>query len=930
MNMLRDMLQPTRRNMLRGMFTSTSALTRFGVNGVEAALALDFIASEYRMANTATSFADAFMGNSPKLTYNPGSASSSQSTMTNSSGEIVWAPHNLLAYSEDFEAWSNLNVTVTVTDNATTAPDGTLAYKIVNTGDTGEKLFYQLGAASGQTTVAVYAKAAEFTRLRINELTGYRFSANFDLSAETATLTSGVDGIDARIKSVGGGWYLCEIDHNFPGASNTIVGYPASAETTYANPAYDADDTSGIYIWGAHVYRSDLGGMAPVPGAATGFQYYVPTNGSAVYLPRVGHHVYNGSAWVNEGLLIESEARTNLLLQSQDLTNVSVWAAAGISPTRIDNNDGSFTLEDDNASGFEGIAQTVGITSGTSSYTASVDIKKTTGGTSKTVAINFNLNGGTQVANSVRLNTDTGTITTTIDASVQDVGDYWRVSATVIDNASGNTDVSFSLYPATDDHGGNIDDATVVGSATFRYPQLEQAPTPSSYIPTNGSTVTRGGQSLVVPANWYDVDNPTYTSPELVDEASDLSAESYPSAWTIGVGSGSCDGTQGGLDRLQIKPNGSFLPVGVYVLSFDVTSGSSTYGVYSNSAGGYITSALSVGSYSVVVNQSSLSELKFVVAGGDVVSIDNISVRQVSAPQFGWPEPEYIGPELWTTPTITDPTVWDWDGSTLTGSGDGTSDNARGDAVTAGGVYRITYNVTRTSGLCQVRIGNTFIETVGSTGLREFIIVAGDTTGFTFTESGSFVGSIDNISVREINPLSVSIQMDGRMTYADNSSSEEVKFTQWPGTSNTGPYIRNFLSTLGTYTGAMTFRQYDGTTPTTEIETIPGSYTPGILVPYNWASRHGSTFVNGAVDGVALDGTGWEYGDTTPTALPDLSNTDLQIAQDFMGTIGTFRQFAGDIGDTGLVTATNPSTEPTLSLTFDGTEGSFYNLNWSE
>ena len=168
------------------------------------------------------------------------------------------------------------------------------------------------------------------------------------------------------------------------------------------------------------------------------------------------------------------------------------------------------------------------------------------------------------------------------------------------------------------------------------------------------------------------------------------------------------------------------------------------------------------------------------------------------------------------------------------------------------------------------------------------------------------------------------------MTYADNSSSEEVKFTQWPGTSNPVPYIRNFLSTLGTYTGAMTFRQYDGTTPTTEIETIPGSYTPGILVPYNWASRHGSTFVNGAVDGVALDGTGWEYGDTTPTALPDLSSTDLAIAYDFMGTIGTFRQFAGDIGDTGLVTATNPSTEPTLSLTFDGTGGSFYNLNWSE
>ena len=36
--------------------------------------------------------------------------------------------------------------------------------------------------------------------------------------------------------------------------------------------------------------------------------------------PRRGHHVYNGSAWVNEGLLLESEARTNLVTYSDDFT----------------------------------------------------------------------------------------------------------------------------------------------------------------------------------------------------------------------------------------------------------------------------------------------------------------------------------------------------------------------------------------------------------------------------------------------------------------------------------------------------------------------------------------------------------------------------------------------------------------------------------
>jgi hypothetical protein len=36
-------------------------------------------------------------------------------------------------------------------------------------------------------------------------------------------------------------------------------------------------------------------------------------------VPRTGHHIYNGSAWVNEGILHESEARTNLMTSSGDL-----------------------------------------------------------------------------------------------------------------------------------------------------------------------------------------------------------------------------------------------------------------------------------------------------------------------------------------------------------------------------------------------------------------------------------------------------------------------------------------------------------------------------------------------------------------------------------------------------------------------------------
>ena len=185
-----------------------------------------------------------------------------------------------------------------------------------------------------------------------------------------------------------------------------------------------------------------------------------------------------------------------------------------------------------------------------------------------------------------------------------------------------------------------------------------------------------------------------------------------------------------------------------------------------------------------------------------------------------------------------------------------------------------------------------------------------------------FVGSVDNVSVREINPLSVSIQMDGRMTYADEDTVQNAVFYAWPSPSNpTRIFAR--LDTPGSPTGQVRFNQADGT----NFDSVDSSSTylaPDVLVPYNIAARHGSTFINGATDGVALTE------DTTPVALPDLSAADLDLGYDYMGTIGTFRVWDQDLGDDGIVTATAPSLEPSLSLTFDGSGLSFTVLDWSE
>jgi len=690
--------------------TSVDALVRglYSAGGVLPRVALDFDDNNYVLDSGPASFNKAFMGTSPKLTY----AATSNSTMVDSSGNLVWAPHNLLTDSEDFEAWSKSNVTVT--DNATTAPDGTLAYKIVNTGDTGGKLLYQNGLASGQTTVAVYAKVAEFTRLRINELGGNRFSANFDLSTENATLTSGVYGLDARIKSVGGGWYLCEIDHNAPSATNSIVGYPASAETTAGNPNYDADDTSGIYLWGAHVYRSDLGGMAPVPGADTGFETYVPTNGSAVYLPRVGHHVYNGSTWVNEGLLIESEPRTNLVTHSvPDNTN---WTVTGLT---LDDTTGylapdgtqgavKLTSSGSGTNRIRFLTSLSGVNSysfyakaGTGSYVQILD------GSSGNYYANFDLSLGSE-----------GTKGNLVTSLIEDVGSSWYRCTMVTDGSVAG--VHFNVYivdSASAYYGASSTSADTVYIWGF---QLEAAPTPSSYIPTSGSTVTRGGQSLTVPPAEF--------------------------GWNT--------------DAVSIQMDGRM-----------------TY-----------------------ADEDVGASATFVTAG-----------------------------------------------SFVTGT---------------------TY----------------VIETVGTTNFTA-IGAEANTVGTVFTATGA--GSGDGTAL----PMT-------------------AQLAKWGG-------VGMALDTHDTATGGFVFTTDDGNTE--YVETSDTALAPGINVPFNISSRHGSTFVNGAVDGVALTAS------TTPTALPDLSSTNLQIAYNFMGTVGKFRQFAGDVGDAGLEEAslTPYGTDFVMTITTTGADETF-------
>jgi len=163
---------------------------------------------------------------------------------------------------------------------------------------------------------------------------------------------------------------------------------------------------------------------------------------------------------------------------------------------------------------------------------------------------------------------------------------------------------------------------------------------------------------------------------------------------------------------------------------------------------------------------------------------------------------------------------------------------------------------------------------------------AGSTPSSYIPTAGSTVTrAADTMTIPAVNmPWSgtaVSIQMDGTMTGVSRT------FAKWTLDASNEIMLQSGASNF-------TFTQEAGGVVDT---VIGGSFTSGINVPFNIASRHGSTFLNGAVDGTALTA------DLTPVALPDLSATDMQVAPTFMGTIKQLRVWAADITDTGIAGA---------------------------
>lgn len=257
----------------------------------------------------------------------------------------------------------------------------------------------------------------------------------------------------------------------------------------------------------------------------------------------------------------------------------------------------------------------------------------------------------------------------------------------------------------------------------------------------------------------------------------------------------------------------------------------------------------------------------------------------LTIPDAPWPATvEATGTELVTNGTFD--TDSDWilgPGVTISGGTlnfSGSPNNTLQSAVVSGQggkLLYVEYEITSyTSGYVEIfaqQVSPTVITNRAargfSTGVKSGYLVVPDNASFFGFTTNNFVGSIDNISVKEISPRGLAIAMDGLMTYADTDSTNTSVFFSWflDGSNE----IKDALWTNSTNTGAVVFEQRQAGVLGRIGQNPPGSYFPGVNVPFSIASYHKDNGINGAVDGVSLTEN------TTPTILPDLSATPITI-----------------------------------------------------
>jgi len=272
-----------------------------------------------------------------------------------------------------------------------------------------------------------------------------------------------------------------------PWARYTAGGADPDIVADFARDAYrDAQNTTGLFGDMFNLTRSGIGTYTDASGTL---------RVAAADTPRFDY-VRQGGAWLGQGLLVESEARTNLFHHSAGFDN-SAWTKSranittndGLAP---DGTNGAQRLTS-TASTFDGaVRQSVSYNAGDvlsfSVYARAGDrpflfLRERARGFPKDSY--FDLSAGVMAS-----------VNSAHTAQMLDMGNGWyRCSITV--EASQTATTGFEIYNSQE----NLNTASAQPGYTYIWgAQLEVGRAPSSYIPTQATPATRAAETLTLQA----------------------------------------------------------------------------------------------------------------------------------------------------------------------------------------------------------------------------------------------------------------------------------------------------------------------------------------------------------------------------------------------------------------------------------------------
>lgn len=190
----------------------------------------------------------------------------SNATVTDASGRLTYAPHNLVTNSQDFDAAAWTKLATTVASNAIAAPDGSITADTVTEAASTTWHAVFTGSpptiVSGQNyTLSVYLKAGtrRYVQLALGAL-GAGQQQNFGVVVDTGVTPmqivstgNGTSGtyVASSVQDAGSGWYRISVTGSVVYTSGFFSVSGAAGDTYSINPV---NNGSGTYsVWGAQL-----------------------------------------------------------------------------------------------------------------------------------------------------------------------------------------------------------------------------------------------------------------------------------------------------------------------------------------------------------------------------------------------------------------------------------------------------------------------------------------------------------------------------------------------------------------------------------------------------------------------------------------------------------------------------------------------------